>query len=574
MKGNLQNRRALNIFSKSIEFDPLFTLLKLGEEFEFFRSTFLNGLWQSGQRYVLQFITVLLLLFCLQPTFATPTTPTSAFIDNKNGTVTHKTTGLTWMRCALGQTWTGSTCSGTVNTYTYTYAQAIALTSSFAGHSDWRLPNIAELHTIVERENYLPAINTTLFPTFSWEADWSASPYAESSIYAWFVHFSFGYDSYDYKYNNDYSVRLVRGGQSFSYLPLTTPTSDFIDNKDGTVTHKRTGLIWQRCSVGQTWTGSSCSSSANTYTYNQALALTSTFAGHSDWRVPNENELLSIAEYGNYNPAINTTLFPTFSWEADWSASPDPYNSQIAWFVNFYNGYGNNDPKYLEFAVRLVRGGQSLSSLPFSITQSPLSGSPGKLFVQWGDGFSPSTTATLHVKKPDGTEYPTQQQAIDGKGHFGINYKIPADKPAGTYSWWVVDSKTGKKSAVIRYQITPLINVAKIYGKLHINSASGAALSAAKVSTGIVATTSASDGSFSLAKIPAGQQVINFSKAGYQPFSVTIPVPTSGSYNMGNRWLVQNGLVKPTIAQAPMSGLPGTTFVQWGTGFTPNGLPT
>jgi hypothetical protein len=178
------------------------------------------------------------------------------------------------------------------------------------------------------------------------------------------------------------------------------------------------------------------------------------------------------------------------------------------------------------------------------------------------------------LKKPDGTEYPTQQQAIDGKGHFGINYKIPADKPAGTYSWWVVDSKTGKKSAIISYQITPLINVAKIYGKLHINAAIGAALAGAKVSTGIVATTTTSDGSFSLAKIPAGQQVINFSKAGYQPFSVTIPVPSSGSYNMGNRWLVQNGLVKPTIAQAPMSGLPGTTFVQWGTGFTPNGTAT
>jgi hypothetical protein len=99
-------------------------------------------------------------------------------------------------------------------------------------------------------------------------------------------------------------------------------------------------------------------------------------------------------------------------------------------------------------------------------------------------------------------------------------------------------------------------------------------LAGAKVSTGIVAATTASDGRFSFTKIPAGQQVINFSKTGYQPFSVTISVPASGSYAMGDRWLVQNGLVKPTIAQAPMSGLPGTTFVQWGTGFTPNGTAT
>jgi Flp pilus assembly protein TadG len=33
-------------------------------------------------------------------------------------------------------------------------------------------------------------------------------------------------------------------------------------------------------------------------------------------------------------------------------------------------------------------------------------------------------------------------------------------------------------------------------------------------------------------------------------------------------------IVKPTIAMTPMSGPPGTTFVEWGTGFTPNGTAT
>lgn len=37
-----------------------------------------------------------------------------------------------------------------------------------------------------------------------------------------------------------------------------TTTSDFIDNQNGTVTQKTTGLIWQRCSIGQTWNGSTC----------------------------------------------------------------------------------------------------------------------------------------------------------------------------------------------------------------------------------------------------------------------------------------------------------------------------
>ena len=90
------------------------------------------------------------------------------------------------------------------------------------------------------------------------------------------------------------------------------------------------------------------------------------------------------------------------------------------------------------------------------IAQQPMSGPPGTTFVEWGTGFTPNSTATLHFKKPNGTEYPTLQQPIDAIGHFEISYTAPMDKPPGTYTWWGIDGVTGAKSNEVSYQITAL----------------------------------------------------------------------------------------------------------------------
>lgn len=89
-------------------------------------------------------------------------------IVNGDGTVTDAETGLVWMQCSLGQTWTENGCSGSPTNYKWGDAlQAAALFNSSGGlaeQTDWRVPTIKELGSLVEHQCVQPAINLTHFP--------------------------------------------------------------------------------------------------------------------------------------------------------------------------------------------------------------------------------------------------------------------------------------------------------------------------------------------------------------------------------------------------------------------------
>ena len=293
------------------------------------------------------------LMFLSSSVFAAETQSSSAFLDNNDGTVSHRTTGLTWKRCAEGQSWTGSTCTGTAATYTWDDAKA--LNTSFAGLRDWRLPTIAELATLVDGERFNPAVNATMFPNAPTAGFWSASLVAEGQGYAWRINFYFGDSENDR--SDSVHVRLVRGGQSVDATGLFTPTSDFIDKGDGTVLHKRTNLTWKRCAEGQSWMVSTCTGTARTYTWTDAKALST-----GGWRLPTRNELQTIIEWARTAPAVNATIFPNIPTTAFWSSSAYLGNSNWAWYVNFGSG---NDHAYYKtnlLNVRLVSGEQSAVS--------------------------------------------------------------------------------------------------------------------------------------------------------------------------------------------------------------------
>lgn len=164
-----------------------------------------------------KFIVVIGLLFvCLNARAQTCkdnitlTTPDSRFTVTGDGTVKDKQTGLIWMRCVLGQTLDGTICIGNAATYTWQQALQAADQYSFIGNSDWRVPNVKELASIVEEACYEPAINQVVFPATPFGWSWTSSPDVNNNDYAWLVSFGNGYSNGSGNNSRNFYVRLVR----------------------------------------------------------------------------------------------------------------------------------------------------------------------------------------------------------------------------------------------------------------------------------------------------------------------------------------------------------------------------
>jgi len=144
-------------------------------------------------------------------------------------------------------------------------------------------------------------------------------------------------------------------------LPASNPDSVYTNHGDGTVTDTRTGLMWKQCAEGLS--GADCQTGTmESFNWADALAHAevSTFADHTNWRLPNVNELFSLVEDCQGYPAINTTLFPNTPVYSSnfWSGSPYARNLDRAWNVFFSNGVVDHGTRNSSFRVRLVRDAQ------------------------------------------------------------------------------------------------------------------------------------------------------------------------------------------------------------------------
>ncbi len=95
-----------------------------------------------------------------------------------DGNVFDPITGLTWQQCSRGQTQVKEACVNDAKVSTFSSAKKYCLALKPIKRRRWRLPEVEELHTLVQKENGIDAkIDATFFPTTPAEVFWTQTPY-------------------------------------------------------------------------------------------------------------------------------------------------------------------------------------------------------------------------------------------------------------------------------------------------------------------------------------------------------------------------------------------------------------
>ena len=210
-----------------------------------------------------------------------------------DGIVLDQNTGLVWEK-------NGQQTGGARN-----YADTWTACDNLArgGLSDWRVPSLAEFHSIVDFSTAIPYVPTVLEDIAQsdyWTSTTANAAYASNANVM--VRLGSAADIYPSDRSGSKFVRCVRG------TALTQ--GSFVNNGNGTISDNATKLMWQQQddATQRTW--------ANALAYCEGLSL----ASKTDWRMPSRKELWTIIDPNRTNPAMNTGVFlgvqPWYYWSA------------------------------------------------------------------------------------------------------------------------------------------------------------------------------------------------------------------------------------------------------------------
>ncbi len=257
-----------------------------------------------------------------------------SFTDNGDGTVTDNVTGLVWQQSPDTQ---GDGDIDAADKLTFSEATAYCQNLTLGGSSEWRLPDIKQLYSLIDfsgtdpsgysgsdTSGLIPFIDTEFFD-FAY-GDTGAgeriidSQYATSSLYT-AGDLVFGVNFADGRIKG-YGLTMPGPGnvaKTFDVICVTGNESygqnSFVDNSDpstgsgqaGTITDSAAGLMWTQddSGIGMDWA--------------EALAWVETqnaanYLGYSDWRLPNAKELQSLVDYSRSPDTTNSAAIdPLFN---------------------------------------------------------------------------------------------------------------------------------------------------------------------------------------------------------------------------------------------------------------------
>jgi hypothetical protein len=132
----------------------------------------------------------------------------------------------------------------------------------------------------------------------------------------------------------------------------------FVDNGDGTVTDKETGLMWVKDGKSE-----GCNQS-EPLAWKQAIKFCEKlkFAGYDDWRLPSIKELQSIVDYETCKPSIDN-IFSNTQKSLYWSSTEHTVYTSLAWGAYFSYGSVGFGSKKVALYVRPVRKAMKTSQV-------------------------------------------------------------------------------------------------------------------------------------------------------------------------------------------------------------------
>jgi hypothetical protein len=228
--------------------------------------------------------------------------------------------------------------------------------SRLCGFSDWRVPSLMELHSIVHYGSSSGARVDPLFVNTVGVEYWTRDLYDPSNRqFVWTVNFNgLGGAFFPSAIDGQRPVRLVRGAPMdsaairYTYTTLPYPG----DAANNAVNDRWTGLQWRRCEEGRTWSGTTCTGDLLMAAHEAVLDHARQRPG---WRIPNIKELGSLFEVRrNLDDKIDPVAFPAARASFLWSTTPYGVSTST-WFAATASGAINQGPRSNPLAVRLVR---------------------------------------------------------------------------------------------------------------------------------------------------------------------------------------------------------------------------